>query len=367
MNNVLTIHAEGKPIYNIVFQTTFDKLSEQLRTLHTENRRICIVTETTVASYYLSQVQSILASCAKQVIVFTFPAGESNKNLNTVNKIYKKLIENKFDRKDLLVALGGGVVGDLTGFAAATYLRGIDFIQIPTSLLAQVDSSIGGKTGVDYESYKNMVGAFHQPKLVYINIAVLSTLSEREFNSGMGEIIKHGLIKDKEYYKWLNEKKEKILHHEDDVLLSMIYRSCQIKGEVVEKDPKEEGERALLNFGHTIGHSIEKLMNFKLLHGECVAIGCMFAGLLSKKRQKITQKEFTDMKALFDYFEFPVLSKSLDADEIIAATKLDKKMESGIIKFILLNKIGEAYIDRTVSDQEMKDAIQEYFAKQSQC
>lgn len=191
------------------------------------------------------------------MISIIFEAGESQKNLDTVKMIYEKLILAKFDRKDLLVALGGGVTGDITGFTAATYLRGIDFVQIPTSLLAQVDSSIGGKTGVDFDSYKNMVGAFHMPKLVYINVSTLTTLSDEQFISGMGEIIKHGLIKDSAYFDWLIENHDRILARDKDVLMEMIRVSCNIKRVVVENDPTEKGDRALLNFGHTLGHAIE--------------------------------------------------------------------------------------------------------------
>ena len=181
----------------------------------------------------------------------------------------------------MLVALGGGVVGDLTGFAAATYLRGIDFVQVPTTLLSQVDSSIGGKTGVDFLQYKNMVGAFHQPKLVYINTTTLKSLPEREYFSGMGEVIKHGLIKDADYYEWIKENIDAIKAREHEAVREMIYQSCLIKGGVVERDPKEKGERALLNFGHTLGHAIEKLKDFTWLHGECVAAGCCLAAEIS--------------------------------------------------------------------------------------
>ena len=237
---------------------------------------------------------------------FIFPAGEKNKNLDTVRTLYEFLIQKHFDRKDVLVALGGGVVGDLCGFAGATYLRGIRFIQVPTTLLSQVDSSIGGKTGVDFDSYKNMVGAFHMPSLVYASTSSLLTLSAEQFASGMGEIVKHGLIKNRDYYQWICEHADAIRERDLKVCEQLILVSCQIKRDVVEKDPTEQGERALLNFGHTLGHAIEKLMNFKLAHGQCVALGCLAAAHISAKRGMITDAEVDQMRKAFATFDLPV-------------------------------------------------------------
>lgn len=353
----LIVHENDTPIYPIVLTNSFDELPDCLKDFQLENRKVCIVSESKVAPIYKESVVEKIGKMAKECHSFVFDAGEKNKNLDTVNKLYEFLIVKKFDRKDLIVALGGGVVGDLAGFAAATYLRGIEFIQVPTSLLSQVDSSIGGKTGVDYLAYKNMVGAFHQPKLVYINIKTLDTLSKREYNSGLGEIIKHGLIKDKNYYEWLLDKKEDIKNREEQTLIDMIYQSCDIKRRVVEKDPKERGERAFLNFGHTIGHAVEKLMNFSYLHGECVGVGMLAACGISMQRGAMTKEQYEQLKQWLDYFEFPAFPTQFSPEEIVAATKLDKKMEHGIIKFVLLNKIGEACIAKDVTDEEMSVAI----------
>ena len=246
----------------------------------------------------------------------------------------------------MLAALGGGVVGDLTGFTAATYLRGISFIQIPTSLLAQVDSSIGGKTGVDFRAYKNMVGAFHQPKLVYMNMSTLLSLDTRLFNSGFGEIIKHG-----------QNNAAKIQAKDYDALEQMIAGSCNIKREVVELDPTEQGDRALLNFGHTLGHAIEKLMNFQLYHGECVVLGMIAALNISVTRGHITQAEYDDAIQMFKDYAFPTNVTGISIDDVIRVSKSDKKMEANQIKFILLKQIGNAYIDRTVTDDEMKRSL----------
>ncbi len=275
MCNALTVHLNDEPIYDIFFANDFNSLPELLAGQGIADRRVCIVTESNVAPLYLDEIRNQLDGKCKELISIIFEAGESQKNLDTVKMIYEKLILAKFDRKDLLVALGGGVTGDITGFTAATYLRGIDFVQIPTSLLAQVDSSIGGKTGVDFDSYKNMVGAFHMPKLVYINVSTLTTLSDEQFISGMGEIIKHGLIKDSAYFDWLIENHDRILARDKDVLMEMIRVSCNIKRVVVENDPTEKGDRALLNFGHTLGHAIERYLDLKLSHGACVGIGSL--------------------------------------------------------------------------------------------
>ena len=277
MSKCINVKYEGKPLYNIVIEQSFDKLAEEFDKLGVTGRKLCIVSDSNVAPLYAKHIEEQLLKTGNKVFTFVFEAGEANKNLDTVEDVYEFLIKNHFDRKDMLVALGGGVVGDLTGFTAATYLRGISFIQVPTSLLAQVDSSIGGKTGVDFRAYKNMVGAFYQPKLVYMNISVLKSLSDRLFNSGFGEIIKHGLIKDAAYYEWLRDNISNIKSRNSDALEQMIYVSCNIKREVVEKDPKEKGDRALLNYGHTLGHAIEKLMDFKLYHGECVTLGMIAA------------------------------------------------------------------------------------------
>ena len=252
----IPVKKDGIFAYEIYLEKDFGMLAERLKVCKPENRRLCIVTDSTVDQYYGDQVEEILASCAKEVTRFVFRAGEENKNLNTVQDLYEHLILHHFERKDMLVALGGGVVGDLAGFTAATYLRGVDFVQIPTTLLSQVDSSIGGKTGVDFNCYKNMVGAFHQPKLVYMNLSALKTLTDEQFACGMGEILKHGLIKDQGYYEWTICHRQEIMERSLEVLEEMISRSCEIKRDVVEKDPTEKGDRALLNFGHTLGHAI---------------------------------------------------------------------------------------------------------------
>ncbi len=354
----ITVSTEGNDPYDICLEESFDQLGSLLCGIGCRGHRICIVTDSNVAGLYLEEVKKIAASGAASVTEFVFPAGEANKSLDTVRMLYEVLIRAGFDRHDFLLALGGGVVGDLTGFAAATYLRGISFVQIPTTLLSAIDSSIGGKTGVDFDSYKNMVGAFYQPKLVYINIHTLDSLPEEQFAGGMGELLKHGLILDAAYYDWTIAHESEIRSRAPAVLLPMIAKSCEIKRGVVERDPKETtGERALLNYGHTIGHAIEKLSDFSLLHGECVALGSLAAAYISMKRGMLQEEDLEKIQNASLTFGLPVSFEGPTAAEVLSATKKDKKMDAGAIRFVLLTKIGQAGVFPDVTDQEILDAV----------
>lgn len=355
----ITINYEKKPCYDIVITSGFDGLPAALEPFGIENRRLAVIADSNTARLYGEEVRALVEGRCKKVILHSFPAGEENKTLDTVKEIYRTLIEEEFDRKDLLVALGGGVVGDITGFGAATYLRGVDFIQIPTTLLAQADSSIGGKTGVDFDGYKNMVGAFYMPKLVYMNVDTLKSLSERQFFSGFAEVMKHGLIKDGLFYEWLLDHMYEIQDREPEVLEEMIARSCMVKKLVVEKDPREQGDRALLNFGHTIGHAIEKSQNFALLHGECVALGAVAAAFISWKHNWLSMEEYYEIRDMFVPFHLPISIDGIDPEEVLKLTKSDKKMAAGQIRFVLLKKVGKAVIDTTVTDDDIRNAVNE--------
>lgn len=359
MSSRINILNEKKPCYDIVFSTDFEDLVVELNELSITNRKVCIVTDSHVESLYGEEIMSLLTGKCRKNVIFSFAAGEENKTLDTVKSIYKFLIEENFDRKDLLIALGGGVVGDITGYTAATYLRGVDFVQIPTTLLAQADSSIGGKTGVDFDGYKNMVGAFYMPKLVYMNVSTLKTLEDRQFFSGFAEVMKHGLIKDGAFYEWLIENMYEICDRDTDTLLDMVQKSCMVKKLVVEKDPTEKGERALLNFGHTIGHAIEKYKNFSLTHGECVALGAVAAAFISWKHEWLSMEEYYEIRDMFVPFYLPISIEDIDPAEILKLTKSDKKMEDGYIKFVLLKKVGKAVIDKNVSDEDILNALAE--------
>ena len=359
MEKRITVSRDGEPCYDIVFEKDFSRLAQELRTLGYEGRKLCIVTDSQVGPLYGGQVKEELEKEGMQTELYTFPAGEENKNLDTVRSLYTFLIEKHFDRKDCLIALGGGVTGDLTGFAAATYLRGIDFVQIPTTLLAQVDSSIGGKTGVDFDGYKNMVGAFHMPRLVYMNLSTLATLEARQFYSGFAEAMKSALIADARYYEWLIANMYEICDREPDTLAELVHRSCEIKRKIVENDPEEKGERALLNLGHTIGHAIERAKDFSLTHGECVALGCVAAAFISWKKELLPMEEYYEIRDMFVPFNLPISVDELDPQHILSLTKSDKKMENGQIRFILLQKIGKAVIDRSVTDEQILAAVDE--------
>ncbi len=356
----IKINVDNKPVYDISFNNNFDALPALVNALSISDRRICIISDSNVAKYHLDAVMDVLASVCNKLYSFTFDAGEEHKNTHTIETMYSYIIENHFDRNDIIFALGGGVTGDMSGFLAATYLRGIRFIQLPTSLLAMVDSSIGGKTGVDFKGYKNMVGAFHMPSHVYINLDTLNTLPDREYISGFAEIIKHSIIKDVQYFDFLGANCTYALDRNMDIMSEIIYKSCKIKQSVVEEDPTEKGIRAHLNFGHTIGHAIEKYMNFSLLHGECISLGCIAALYISYKRGLITGDEFRASVKLFDSYKLPAKLCGVDVsdiDNILAITKNDKKSDNSQIKFVLVDGIGNAFTDKTVSDDEIREAI----------
>ena len=359
MNDCLNISYEGKPCYDIIFSDHFNDLNVKIDELGFVNRKIAIITDSNIDPLYGQLVRDAIDSSTHDVFLFEIEAGEDYKNLETVHDIYSFLISSHLDRHDLLIALGGGVVGDITGFCAATYLRGISFIQIPTTLLSQTDSSVGGKTGVDFNGYKNMVGAFYMPRLVYINISVLKTLDGRQFASGFAEVMKYGLILDQDFYTWLLDHIYEIGDREPQTLLYMIRRSCEIKKEIVEKDPREEGERALLNFGHTIGHAIEKARKFELLHGECVALGSIAAAHISWQKRMLSDEDYYEIRDMFVPFNLPITVEDIDPDKIIQLIKSDKKMDSGIMHFILLKGVGKAVIHTDVTENEIRNALNE--------
>ncbi len=359
MSQRMTVNFNSKPCYDIVFSDSFDELPIELEQFDYAARKVCIVTDSNVDPLYAEKLLDVVSGCYLKAVKYVIPAGEENKNLDNIKELYKFLIEEHFDRHDCLIALGGGVVGDMTGYAAATYLRGIDFIQVPTTLLAQCDSSVGGKTGVDFDGYKNMVGAFKMPRLVYMNISTLKTLPDRQFFSGFAEVMKYGLIRDEFFYTWLIDSLYEICEKDTEVLSEMVRKSCDIKRVIVEKDPTEKGERALLNFGHTIGHAIEKYMDFSLYHGECVALGSVCAAFISWKKDLITKDEYYEIRDMFVPFNLPISIDKLDLQKVLELTKSDKKMDGGNIRFILLKKIGKAVIDNTVTDSEILDALSE--------
>ena len=356
----LQVKENGELRYEIHFLNTFSGLSDELQKLgYPADVKACIVADSNTAPLYADAVKEELEKAFGKAVVFLLPAGEPSKTLEHIEDLYEFLIQEHFERRDFLVALGGGVVGDMTGFAAATYLRGIDFIQVPTTLLAMVDSSIGGKTGVDFRGHKNMVGAFYMPKLVYMDLSTLKTLPQRELSCGMAEVIKYGYTFDAPFLSILKGSPDKVFSYDLPFLAQMIYRCCNYKRTVVEEDPREKGRRALLNFGHTIGHAVEKLKKFTLLHGECVSIGMAAAIYLSMKKGYLAESDLDGCRELASLYHLPteVQADGFNAEDVLKTLKSDKKMSAGKVRFILLKKAGEGFIDHSLSDEELLDAI----------
>ena len=336
---------------NIYFRDSYGDLAKTLKNAGLINRKICIVSDSNVAPLYLDTVKEAL----KGPPSFVFKSGEAQKHLGTIEEMYKCFLANELDRRSVIVALGGGVVGDMAGFAAATYMRGISVVQLPTSLLAQVDAGVGGKTGVDFMGIKNLIGAFHQPNLVYMNLAALNTLPREEFISGMGEVIKHGLISDRAYYEYLIKNREDIKNAAPEAMREVVEGSCRIKAAVVAKDEKESGLREILNFGHCVGHAVESLSGYSIAHGKCVAIGMCAALRLSN----VSAEEFKTAVQLLEFFGLPTKIEKIDPSEILAAMYKDKKTLSNTLRIVLLKEIGEATAGNTISNEKIMECLYE--------
>ena len=325
---------------------------------HIPQMRVAIISNETVAPLYLSELTAALARKNIAVIPIILPDGEAHKNWQTLNVIFDALLKNHCERNTTIIALGGGVIGDLTGFAASTYLRGVPFIQIPTSLLAQVDSSVGGKTGINHTLGKNMIGAFYQPRMVLTDSATLNTLPERELYAGLAEVIKYGLIRDPEFFDWLERNMHRLIARDPEILNQAIQRSCENKAEIVAADEKERGVRALLNLGHTFGHAIENGMGYGVwFHGEAVAAGIVMAAELSLRMKLINDADVRRIRDLFLQAKLPVIAPNMPPEKYLELMALDKKVESGKTRFILLNRIGEAVMRADISSAVLKETI----------
>ena len=332
---------------------------KELLVKHIKSKQVLIVTNTTIAPLYLDDVIKCLQGF--QVEVIELPDGEQYKNLENVTKIFDQLLAKKFSRNSTLIALGGGVIGDMGGFAAACYQRGIPFIQIPTTVLAQVDSSVGGKTGVNHPLGKNMIGAFYQPQCVIADIDVLDTLDDRQLSAGIAEVIKYGLIRDLDFFEWLEKNISLLLARDKAALAYIIERSCINKAEIVAEDEFEAGVRAILNLGHTFGHAIETGMGYgEYLHGEAVAIGIGFAADLSRRMEWITRNDIARILSLLKRAQLPVAPpKEMDVSQFLDLMAVDKKNIDGKIRLILLESIGKAAlpinIDQSLLEQTLKN------------
>lgn len=353
----VTVTTQSKT-YDILFRDSFDALAEAVGQLKKDYSKALIISDSNVGPLYAQAVAGALNALDMAVQWTFFPAGEANKNYTTINGLYEHLIESRYDRDSLIIALGGGVTGDMAGFAAATYMRGIDFIQVPTSLLAMVDSSSGGKTGMDFNGYKNIVGAFWQPELVYINTAVLETLPEEEFACGMGEALKHGFIRDKAYLAYMANHAPLIRGLNHEAIARVIGDSCAIKAGVVAIDEKEQGLRAILNFGHTIGHAIERLMDFKLLHGQCVALGMVASVRLAVLKGDLKAEDLTFTEDLLTAYALPIHLEGLTVDKVYEQLYFDKKTRHNTLNIVMLKAMGEAYQNRSLTEKEIKEGLE---------
>lgn len=323
-----------------------------------KRKHVAIVTNTTVAPLYLDKLSQTLQAAGVAVIPIILPDGEAYKNTETLNIIYDVLLQNRCERSTTLIALGGGVIGDLTGYAAATYLRGVPFIQVPTTLLSQVDSSVGGKTGINHLLGKNMIGAFYQPQVVLADIDTLSTLPARELSAGMAEVIKYGLIRDAEFFDWLEAHIEQLMALDESAISEAIYRSCRNKAEVVARDEHETGERALLNLGHTFGHAIENAMGYGVwLHGEAVGAGTMMAADLSQRMGWLSAAEVARIHALLTKAKLPLDAPKLGADKYLELMQMDKKVADGKIRLVLQQGIGKSVITSDYDVDKLKATL----------
>ena len=325
-----------------------------------QGRQVMIVTNKTIAPLYLDKLTSILDGFNVQSVIL--PDGEEFKKLETLNKVFDALLEAKFDRTSTLIALGGGVIGDITGFAAASYQRGVGFIQVPTTLLSQVDSSVGGKTGINHELGKNMIGAFYQPKAVIIDVNTLDTLSNQEFSAGMAEVIKYGLLGNADFLSMLEANIESIMARKKDLIIEVIFNCCQDKARIVELDEFEKGKRALLNLGHTFGHGIENAFGYgNYLHGEAVSIGMVMAAKLSKDEGNLSHEETLRVESILSKADLPIsIKKTIDSETLITAMSLDKKSIDGKIRLVLLKSLGDSYLTDSYSNENFMKVVNSF-------
>jgi 3-dehydroquinate synthase len=355
-----TLHVElqerSYPIY--IGEDLLD--AHQIFARHVDSRQVLILTNDRVAPLYLDRVRAHFAD--REVAVVILPDGEKFKTLESANVVYEELLTQKFSRTAHLVALGGGVIGDLGGFVAATYQRGIPFVQVPTTLLSQVDSSVGGKTAVNHARGKNMIGAFYQPKCVIADMKTLDTLPDRELSAGLAEVIKYGLIRDLPFLEWLEVHIEKLLDRDTEALSEAVARSCQNKAEVVARDERESGERATLNLGHTFGHAVETGLGYgAILHGEAVSIGTCQAADLSERLGYLQTVDVARVMSLLERAKLPITPPaSLDADTFLTHMAVDKKNVDGKLRLILLKALGEATLPMGVDIARLRQTLETY-------
>ncbi len=354
MNEINTYKNIDLGNFDFFLSQSFYLLKEKLKDI--EFNKICIITDEHVKSLYLEDLEKSLS--IYDVYSFSFMQGENNKNLSTVEKAYEFLLENNFNRNDIIIALGGGVVGDTAGFIASTYMRGIPFINCPTTFISLIDSSIGGKTGVDFLKYKNIIGSFHNPLFIYANISCLKTLDERQIHTGLSEVIKYSLCFSREFFDFLFKNSKAIMNLDPECLEKIIENCVTYKNKIVQEDPFDKGKRAILNFGHTIGHAIEKCSNYAYTHGEAVAIGIVSATLISKELGYIEEKEVNLIKSILTFYNLPIKFRDdIEIKDILYAIKKDKKHYTKGLLYIILKSIGEADIITISNDDNIIEKV----------
>ncbi len=361
MTSIINVNLPQQSYEIAIAPGSLEQLGQQMTSLN-PGKKVLVVSNPTIFKHYGERAINSLTSAGFEVVSYCLPAGERYKTLNSIQKLYDIALENRLERSSTMVALGGGVIGDMTGFAAATWLRGINVVQVPTTLLAMVDSAIGGKTGVNHPHGKNLIGAFHQPRKVLIDPEVLKTLPMREFRAGMAEVIKYGIIWDAELFAQLEASKNlnQLRYVKPELIDTILMRSCQAKADVVSKDEKEGGLRAILNYGHTIGHAVESLTGYRLVnHGEAVAIGMVAAGQIAVALGLWQQEDTERQNALIQKAGLPTrLPDGIDIEEIIAALQLDKKVKAGKVRFILPTQIGVVKITDNVPSETIRQVLQ---------
>jgi 3-dehydroquinate synthase len=352
-----TLYVElGERRYPIFIGSNLDP--QQLLEPYIRGQQVMIVTNETVKPLYLDRYQKAIESLGKKVGVCVLPDGESYKNIENLNLIFDALLEAGFNRDCTVVALGGGVIGDMAGFASACFQRGVYFIQVPTTLLSQVDSSVGGKTGINHPLGKNMIGAFQQPEVVLADMAQLKSLPERELSAGLAEVIKYALLGDVDFLTWLEANMDRLIAQDPELLAEAVYRSCAHKARIVANDEKEQGERALLNLGHTFGHAIESYLGYgEWLHGEAVATGMVMAADLSYLMGWITESDLERTKIIIQRAKLPIKCPQIPLDEFLAYMAHDKKVLNGQLRLVLMKSLGQAIITKEFDVELMKQAI----------
>lgn len=351
----ITIKTPTKTDYDIVLETSYDGLSSELDTLMCKNKKICLISDVNVYPIYGDKIKDIFESKGNTVTNVILDDGNISKSLEDVEECYKTLLENQFSRSDFLVALGGSVVADFTGFVAATYKRGLKYIQLPTTLQSMCDSSIGGKVSLDLNKYRNVISLFYTPTLVYTNTYCLETLNDSDYFGGFAEIMKTAIIKSASAYEWLIENLYEICDKDQQMIMDMIEQTLNIKKIYVEKDMLDLNERNVLNLGNPIGYALEYVKGNSMKHGECLALGIICAAHISMKREMLSLDEYLEIRDMFVPFNLPITIEDIDVDEIVNIIKTNKKHEG----IVLLKKIGKAVSVNDVSDEELKEALKE--------